>query len=170
MPSASSVDRGRIDVYRCEDLYSRMCHRANPPTGPVLTELAGSAVLLPAERRFGVVSDIDRYLRALRPAVVDLWTDDVPDVSVRVRRGPGRAHWESPGTIAIPDTAEMRREHVVLHELAHHLDHHNRDRPAPAHGPDFRTVLCRLHTAATGPVGGWALTVLFDQHLNLTTT
>jgi putative metallohydrolase (TIGR04338 family) len=64
----------------------------------------------------------------------------------------------------------MLREHVVLHELAHHLDHHTRTEPAPAHGPGFRSMLCRLHTAATGPAGGWALTVLFDQHLTRSTT
>ena len=141
MPPASAVDHGRVEVYRCEDLYARMCDRANPPGGPVLTELAGSRVLLPAERRFGAVADIERYLRALRPAVGDLWTDAIPEVTVRVRRGPGRAHWQAPGTIAIPDTDLMRREHIVLHELAHHLEHHTRTAPAAAHCARFRSVL-----------------------------
>lgn len=168
MSSTSTIDRGRADVYRCEDLYARMCERANPPSGPVLTELAGSRVLLPAERRFGAVADIDRYLAALRPTLTQFWPGTAPEVTVRTRRGPGLAHWEAPNTIAIPDTCLMRREHVVLHELAHHLDHHSRTHAAPAHGPAFRAMLCRLHTAAAGPVGGWALSVLFDQHLDHT--
>jgi putative metallohydrolase (TIGR04338 family) len=166
MPIAPSIpDRGRIEVYRCEDLYSRMCERANPAGGaPVLTEVAGSSVLLPAERRFARVADLDRYINAVRAAAdVDVWPDKVPDVAVRQRRGVDRAHWEAPGTIAIPNSTQMLREHIVLHEIAHHLDHHTRVDAAPAHGPAFRWKLVQLHRVATGPVGGWALSVLFDQ-------
>lgn len=166
MPIAPSVpDRGRIEVYRCEDLYSRMCERANPAHGaPVLTEVAGSMVVLPAERRFARVSDVDLFVAAVRAAAPgDLWPDHIPAVAVRQRRGVDRAHWESPGTIAIPDSSTMLREHVVLHEIAHHLDHHTRTEPAPVHGPAFRWTLVRLHSVATGPVGGWALSVLFDH-------
>lgn len=168
MPAATTTDRGRADVYRCEDLYSRMCERANPPSGPVLTELARSTVLLPAERRFGAVADIQGFVDLVLANLGDGWPQPIPPVAVRTRRGPGQAHWEAPGTIAIPDTAQMRREHVVLHELAHHIDHHTRTVPAPAHGRRFREVLCQVHTTATGPVGGWALAVLFDLHLHHT--
>lgn len=162
---STPVDRGRVDVYRCEDLYSRMCERANPPAGPVLTDIAGSRVLLPAERKFARVADIEPYFDAVLAAADGLWRADLPPVRVRLRRGGGGAHWEPPGTVAIPDTAEYRREHVALHELAHHIDHHTRDAPARAHGASFRSVLCELHRVATGPVGGWALAVLFDTHL-----
>lgn len=161
----STVDRGRLDVYRCEDLYSRMCARANPPEGPVLTELAGSHVLLPAERKFADVADIGPYLAKVLAASADRWPVSIPPVRVRLRRGAAGAHWEAPDTIAIPDTAEMRCEHVALHELAHHIDFHIRAEPAPTHGRPFREVLCQLHTVAAGPVGGWALSVLFDLHL-----
>lgn len=160
------ADRGRIAVYRCEDLYSRMCQRAHPPGGPVLTEIAGSKVLLPAERKFADIASIADYIRVLRRSCPEaVWPRSMPELEVRVRAGHAGAHWEAPGTIAIPDTPEMMREHVVLHEVAHHLDHHNGNGPAPAHGPSFRKVLCDLHGAATGKVGGWALAVLFDQHL-----
>ncbi len=170
MPVQPAVaDRGRADVYRCEDLYSRMCERANPVAGPVLTQLAGSSVLLPAERKFGSIADVQRYVRLLqRSAPPQLWPDGVPELHVRVRAGHTKAHWEPLHTIAIPETFEMLREHVVLHEVAHHLDHHTRITTAPAHGAPFRRVLCELHTVATGDVGGWALTVVFDQHLNRT--
>ncbi len=163
----ASHDRGRIDVYRCEDLYSRMCQRANPPAGPVLTELAGSQVLLPAERKFGSIADVDSYVKALRlSASHQVWPRNVPDLLVRARAGDTRAHWEHPRTIAIPETSEMLREHVVLHEVAHHLDHHTRTHAAPPHGPAFRAHLIALHRVATGETGGWALAVLFDLHLS----
>jgi putative metallohydrolase (TIGR04338 family) len=172
MPAqSSSFDRGRIDVYRCEDLYSRMCERANPPAGPVLTELVGSQVLLPAERKFGSIADTTAYVKALHWSThAQLWPRSVPELLVRARAGDTRAHWEHPRTIAIPETSELLREHVVLHEVAHHLDHHTRSVPAPAHGPIFRSILIQLHTVATGDVGGWALAVLFDLHLTRDTT
>lgn len=153
-------------MYRCEDLYSRMCARANPVEGPVLTEMAGSLVLLPAERRFATVEDIPRFIRSLRSGDGSLWPDSVPDVEVRRRRGATRAHWEAPATIAIPDEPEFRREHVVLHELAHHLDHHTRSQGAPPHGAPFRAWLLKLHGVAAGPVGAWALGVVFAEQLS----
>lgn len=156
-------DAQRSAVYRCEDQYAQMCARANPATGPVLTELAGSQVLLPAERRFGRIEDVVSYLEALRASTRHLFPG-MPAVTVRARKGTHRAHWEPPGTIAIPVSGVMLREHVVLHEYAHHVTFHL-GRQGPAHGPQFRAVLCQLHTAATGDTGGWALAVLFDSSL-----
>ncbi len=160
-------DTERTSVYRAEDLYARMCERAHPPMGPpVLTDLAGSQVLLPAERRFGDLDSLQRFVDVVLPAACELWQVHLPPVQVRWRKGAAKAHWEPPSTIALAEDQAWLREFIVLHELAHHIDHHTRGKqPAPAHGTSFRTALCRLHTLATGPVGGWALGVVFDLEL-----
>ncbi len=157
-------DLDRVAVYRCEDLYSRMCDRANPPSGPVVTQLAGSEVMLPAQRKFSSVEEARPYIAAVLSAVRPRWPGGFPGVQLRRSRGES-AHWEAPATIAIPESRSMLREHVVLHELAHHIDHHVCPVGGPAHGAHFRQVLCHLHRAATGVVGGWALQVIFDTHL-----
>ncbi len=165
-PSVQGMTRDldRAAVYRCEDLYSRMCDRANPPSGPVVTQLAGSEVMLPAQRKFSSVEEARPYIAAVLSAVRPRWPGGFPGVQLRRSRGES-AHWEAPATIAIPESRSMLREHVVLHELAHHIDHHVCPVGGPAHGAHFRQVLCHLHRAATGVVGGWALQVIFDTHL-----
>jgi putative metallohydrolase (TIGR04338 family) len=158
-------DSDRTAVYQAEDLYQRMCARAHPPAGPVLTDLAGSQVVLPAERKFGDLDSVQRYVDTVLPPAAVLWPADLPPVRVRRRKGATKAHWEPPGTIALADDRAWLREFIVLHELAHHIDHHTRTQPAAAHGAAFRSALCRLHTVATGPVGGWALGIVFDLEL-----
>ena len=153
-------DTERTSVYRAEDLYARMCERAHPPMGPpVLTDLAGSQVLLPAERRFGDLDSVQRFVDVVLPAACELWQVHLPPVQVRRRKGNGQGALGAPSTIALAEDQAWLREFIVLHELAHHIDHHTRGKqPAPAHGTSFRTALCRLHTLATGPVGAgpWA--------------
>lgn len=159
-------DNERTAVYRAEDLYTRMCERAHPADGgPVLTEIAGSQVLLPAERRFGDLDSVQRFVDAVLPGACDQWGRSLPEVRVRRRKGAAKAHWEAPGTIALAEDQSWLREFIVLHELAHHVDHHTREQPAAAHGRPFRNALCSLHTIATGAVGGWALGVVFDLEL-----
>ena len=155
-------DVGRVGVYSCEHLYARMCERANPTTGPVLTELAGSGVYLPPVRKFSTVEQAQTYASSVIVSTRNLWPN-MAGVKVRERKGDRAAHWEAPNTIAVPTT--MLDEHVLLHELAHHVSFHNGTGGQKAHGKEFRTTLCTLHTTAIGPVGGWALSVVFDMFL-----
>lgn len=155
----SSVDVGRSHIYAAEHMYSRLCARANTVDGKATVDIAGRTVTLPAERHFGQLADVDRYIRAVLAADPD--TAGIPAPTVRARRGELRAHWKA-GVIALPDTGFGRSEHTVLHELAHHVAA-AKGVGHPGHGPGWRYWLCRLHTAATGPEGGWALGVLIDQ-------
>lgn len=121
-------------------------------------QVAGSTVALPAERRFGDVAAVRRYvdgvlgLRTIR----DRWpARSAMPVVIRERRGATRAHYEYLGAvIAVPTamqdrsgTAWAMRELVMLHELAHHLlgDHDT------THGPAFRSVLLDLVDIVIGP-------------------
>lgn len=150
-------------MYACEDLYSRMCARANPAgSPPLLTDIAGTQVVLPFERRFGRIDDVEAYIDSAMHALRAMWPDaSAPEV--RRRKGEAMAHWEPPGVIAIPESVDLLREHVVIHELAHHVAW-ELGVGTPSHGSGFRSVLCQIHSLTSGPSGGWALGVLFDQH------
>ena len=80
---------------------------------------------------------------------------------VRLRRGTAKAHWEAPGTIAVPDAAWARRELIVLHEYAHHVVWHRSGGLDDGHGPPFCRVMADLVRSAVGPSTGLLLTDAF---------
>jgi putative metallohydrolase (TIGR04338 family) len=155
-------DTDRSAVYATEDLWCRTVERATSADGSLATTIAGSQVVLSAERRFASVESVSEFVCAVTamPGFASLWPG-VPPVFVRERRGISKAHWQG-DTIAIPDTATYLREEVVLHELAHHVVAHTHP-GVPSHGAEFRAALCRLLSLTLGDEAGWSLSVLFAQ-------
>ena len=153
-------DTQRARVYRAEDAWAARLDAAR--RGAPLATVAGSHVLLPAERRFGNLDAVRAYLaRVLAlPAVLAPFGTVAPP-GLRLRRGGTAAHWEAPGTIAVPVPPHGEpwalRESVVLHELAHHVGHVTR--LADRHRPPYPAVLIALVAAVLGDEAAFALRV-----------
>ncbi|MCW2601365.1 MAG: hypothetical protein JWM02_3194 [Frankiales bacterium] len=155
--ATSSRDAQRSRVYAGEDAWGLRLDAARQGAGRAV--VAGSAVLLPAEVRFGTLEAAQVYCaQHLRG-----W--DVPPVQLRERRGQAGAHWEAPGTIALPvpehGTPWALREAVLLHEMAHHLAFHldgGRD-----HGRAFVTRMLELVDRVLGPEAALALRVDYAE-------
>lgn len=151
-------DRQRSRVYAAEQNWAMRLDAAR--LGARRAVVAGSSIVLPVEVRFGSLDAAARYAEEL----LSRW--DVPPVVVRARRGQARAHWESPGTVALPwpergETWAMR-EAVVLHELAHHLAFHLDGEQG--HGPAFPARLLELVHAALGEQAAFVLAVDYAEH------
>ncbi|MCW2543702.1 MAG: hypothetical protein JWM40_1254 [Frankiales bacterium] len=116
-------------------------------------------MVLPRELQFGTLDAAQAYASD----VVAAWP--VPPVVLRLRRGQGKAHWESPGVIALPvpehGTPWAMRESVLLHELAHHLAFHLDG--ASDHGPSFLTRMLSLVVGALGEEAALALRVAWAE-------
>ena len=166
-------DTQRARVYRAEDAWAARLDAARLGAG--LATVAGSALLLPAERRFGTLGSAGDYAaRVLRlPAAVARWGVITAPV-LRLRAGAGKAHWEPPGVIALPVPVHGEpwalRETVLLHELAHHLVHHAGPRAGsppgraePAHGPGFPAALLALVAIVLGEEAALALRVAYGD-------
>lgn len=165
MPSTASRDLQRCRVYAAEDAWAARLDAARQ--GAALATVGGSAVLLPAERRFGTLDAAAEYAaRVLAlPEVVGALGTVAPPL-VRHRRGATKAHWEPPGTIALPVPVHGEpwalRESVLLHELAHHAG--ALTGRASGHRPPFPALLLLLVQAALGPEAALALRVDYGRH------
>ena len=158
----------RQRVYDAEHQVRRQLELA--AAGARTITVAASTLVLPLEVRFGTLDAAQRFTDGV------LGTDafsrafpraaDVP-LRLRRRRGDRHAHYEAPGTIAVPAAAGGSswglRELVVLHEIAHHAAHHDLA-PAPAHGPGYAGAVVRLVTDIMGPEVGLLLTTAFADH------
>lgn len=159
-PGQGPRDSQRARVYRAEDAWAARLDAAR--RGAPLATVAGSAVLLPAERRFGDLDHVLDYLRRVLalPDVEEAF-GAVTAPALRLRRGARAAHWEPPGTIAVPVPAHGEpwalRETVVLHELAHHIGHTTGI--AHRHAAPFPAVLLALVSAVLGEEAAFALRV-----------
>lgn len=157
MTVTRTPDIQRSRVYAAEDAWAMRLDAARQ--GATCAQVAGSSVVLPAEVRFGDLAAAQAY------ATHHLRSWDVPPVLLRRRRGLTKAHWEPPGTIALPlperGTPWALRESVLLHELAHHLGCHL-DGGAD-HGPSFRTRMLELVTSVLGPEAALALRVDYAE-------
>jgi putative metallohydrolase (TIGR04338 family) len=162
--AAPSRDAQRARVYRAEDAWAAQLDAAR--LGAQLATVGGSRVLLPAERRLGSLQAAGDYAaRVLAlPDVLAAFGAVEPPV-MRTRRGAGRAHWEPPGTIALPVPAHGEpwalRETVLLHELAHHLA--ERTGRARGHRAPFPAVVLLLTTAVLGEEAALALRVAYGE-------
>lgn len=164
MTTPPTRDAQRARVYRAEDVWAAQLDAAR--LGAQLATVGGSAVLLPAERRLGsldAAADYAARVLALPEVVEVLGT--VPPPRLRTRRGAGRAHWEPPGTIALPVPAHGEpwalRETVLLHELAHHLA--ELTGTARGHRPPFPAVVLLLTAAVLGAEAALALRVAYGE-------
>jgi len=147
------MDARRSAVYAAEHAVVGMIDRG----ADVLFH--GARLSVQPDRKFGRVSDVERYLQWVRG---NPWGHpDVPSPVVRVRRGEARATWEAPATIAVPDAAWARRELVVLHEYAHHAVWHGSGGSDATHGAPFCRVFADLVRNAVGPGAGLLLTDAF---------
>lgn len=156
-PLARDAQRSR--VYRAEDAWAARLDAAR--RGAPRAVVAGSSVLLPAERRFGTLAAAQGWCAAVLdlPEVGAL--GDLPPPELRVRRGAHKAHWEPPGTIALPVPQHGEpwalRETVLLHELAHHLG--AATGLSCGHGPPFPALVLLLVRAVLGEEAAFALRV-----------
>lgn len=159
---ARDGQRGR--VYRAEAAWELQLDAAR--RGAPLARVAGSALVLPAERRFGTLETAAHYLQRVLdlPEVVAV-AGQVPPPALRLRRGSRAAHWEPPGTIALPVPVHGEpwalRESVLLHELAHHLA--DARGLAPGHAAPFPALVLLLVGAALGPEAALALRVEYGR-------
>lgn len=162
MTAARDAQRSR--VYRAEDAWAARLDAAR--LGAVLATVAGSSLVLPGERRLGDLQAASRYAAQVLtlPAVVAA-VGVVGPPRLRVRRGVRAAHWEPPGTIALPVPVHGEpwglRETVLLHELAHHVG----ETTGTVHGhrPPFPAVVLLLVGAALGEAAAFALRVDYGQ-------
>jgi putative metallohydrolase (TIGR04338 family) len=134
--------------------------------GARTVEAAGSTLTVPLELRFGTLRAVQDYVAALQAsagfAALFPRAAGVP-LTIRRRAGGRAAHYEPPGTIALHEGGHSLRELVVLHEVAHHGQHHDLP-PGPAHGPAFASALTRLVGLAVGPEVELLLTVALAEH------
>jgi len=142
-------DAQRARVYRAEDAWALRLDAAR--RGAVRAQVAGSSLVLPAEVRFGTLEAAQAYAESLVGR----------GVTLRERKGQTKAHWEAPGTIALPvppygDPWALRQS-VLLHELAHHLDFHRTG--SAGHGPSYVTTMLDLVAQALGEHAAFALRV-----------
>jgi putative metallohydrolase (TIGR04338 family) len=152
----TSRDVQRSRVYVAEDAWALRLDAARLGAGRA--EVAGSSVLLPAEKLFGTLTAAQAYCDAHLPA-------GIPRVRVRRRKGQLKAHWEPPAVIALPvpvhGTPWALRESVLLHELAHHVCFH-RDGSAD-HGRRYVARMLELVGQVLGPEAAWALRVDYAE-------
>jgi len=159
-PVRPTRDSQRSRVYRAEDAWAARLDAAR--RGAPLARIGGSSVLLPGERRFGGLEAAAGYAERVLalPEVVQA-VGPVPAPAWRLRRGARAAHWEPPGTIAVPVPPHGEpwalRESVVLHELAHHVA--AAGGRAAAHGPPFPALVLLLVQAVLGEEAAFALRV-----------
>jgi putative metallohydrolase (TIGR04338 family) len=126
----------------------------------------GSSLLIPAERKFGDIAGVQRYVDAvlaLNWVKADYSRAERP-ISVRARRGSSFAHYEPWGAvIAVPPHVHgiswAMREIVILHEVAHHLT-----RSVQVHGAEFTQTMLHLVTELMGPEVGLLLTDSYTRH------
>ena len=163
-PAPPARDAQRARVYRAEDAWAARLDAAR--RGAPLATVAGSAVLLPQERRFGDLAAAEGYLgRVLALPDVTAAFGVLAPPRLRLRRGATAAHWEPPETIALPVPPRGEpwalRESVVLHELAHHVGHSAG--LADRHAPPYPAVLLALVAAVLGEEAAFALRVDYGR-------
>lgn len=151
-------DREQQATYTAEHELTAVLDRTTPESTLITVSAFGSRMTLPAPRRFADITSIQRYVDAVldMPQVRSLNTGG--RISVRVRKGNTRAHYEPwSSVIAIPDTRWAMNEIVVLHEIAHHLD------PKYGHGPTFRGHLVHLAEVVIAPEVAFYLRATFHE-------
>jgi putative metallohydrolase (TIGR04338 family) len=170
MPTATphaARDGQRSRVYRAEDAWAGRLDAAR--RGAALATIGGSAVLLPAELRFGSLAAASAYAeQVLRlPPVAALASSStaLPAPVLRLRRGQRAAHWERPGVVALPVPRHGEpwalRQSVLLHELAHHVG--ELTGRAAGHRPPFPALVLLLVQAAMGDEAAFALRVAYGE-------
>ena len=145
-------------VYSAERAVRGVLDRVAASEDPITVTVAGSSLVIPLERKFGRIEDIQCY--------VDRVCDKVgcTPPRVRPRKSIKSAHYQG-GEIAIPTNENQAagksgwamREIVVLHELAHHLTR------GDSHGGQFVGAFLKLIREFMGQET-WLLALMsFDE-------
>ncbi|MDT7537618.1 MAG: hypothetical protein QOI82_1203 [Actinomycetota bacterium] len=164
VPLSRPRDAQRARVYRAEDAWAARLDVAR--RGAPLATVGGSALLLPAERRFGSLAAASSYAEKVLdlPAVVRLG-GRLAAPALRPRRGQRAAHWESPGVIALPVPRHGEpwglRESVLLHELAHHVG--ESAGLTSGHRAPYPALMLVLVEAVLGAEAAFALRVAYGE-------
>lgn len=150
-------------VYAAEDQWSAVLDRGGS------VDFFGSRLDVSAQRRFGDIDSIRRYVEAVvaLPAVVARYPAVGP-VTVRERAGQSKAHYEAQtSTIAIPmKSTWAARESVILHEVAHHLVGSSKQSTSTRHqwhGVGFRQAMCLLAQAVLGSEAALLLRAGYEE-------
>ena len=164
MPAVPHRDAQRARVYRAEDAWAARLDAARQ--GAVLATVGGSALVLPGERRLGSLDAARDYTnRVLALPEVRAEFGEVEPPVLRLRRGRASAHWEPPGTVALPVPVHGEpwalRETVLLHELAHHLA--ETTRRAAGHRAPFPAVVLLLAGAVLGAEAELVLRMAYGE-------
>lgn len=117
----------------------------------------GSEINVPVQKRFADIPSVQMYVdRVLALEAVRGRYPNAGPVTIRERRGQGKAHYEpSTSTVAIPlEKRAFGRESTVLHELAHHLSVSEglpKTRSGTRwHGAEFRRAMIFLVSVVLG--------------------
>jgi putative metallohydrolase (TIGR04338 family) len=149
-------DAQRSRVYAAEEAWALRLDAAR--RGARQAVVAGSALTLPLELRFGSLEDAQRY--------ADHWTTGLPPVRLRPRKGQAAAHYAPPDDVALPlppyGEPWALRESVLLHELAHHVAFHTHG--SADHGPSYTACMLDLVARALGEEAAFALRVDYGEH------
>lgn len=128
-------------------------------------ELCGSTLTIPEERKFASVETIQRYVdTVLRlPNVRRRWPRVGRDVRVVGTKARPHAHYDPavreihvPTHGPVTSISWAMRETVILHEIAHHLEH-------DGHGPRWRGAFCYLLEDCVAPEAGFMMTVFMSE-------
>lgn len=153
--------KAQSQAYSAEDAIYAVLDQVAASEEPLIVTVAGSSLVIPLERKFGTIENIQAY--------VDMVCQSVGQGStaprVRSRKSIKRAHYQH-GEIAIPTNEKQAagksgwamREMVVLHELAHHFN-----RSVGGHGPEFVGTYLGLIRAFMG-YETWLLAVSTFDH------
>lgn len=159
-----SRDLQQSKVYSAEQQMSNLLD-TSATMGITTVEIAGSNLVVPIERKFGDLEAVQTYVNAVMAEIHDDYPRVPKRVTVRARKGNGRAHYERLGSkIAMPphhgwERSWAMREMVVLHELAHHL---TRDADQ-CHGPEFVAAMIDLLHRFMGVEAAFMLRLLAHE-------
>ncbi|HUR14647.1 MAG TPA: TIGR04338 family metallohydrolase [Mycobacteriales bacterium] len=149
-------DTQRSQVYAAEEAWALRLDAAR--RGARRAVVAGSALTLPQELRFGSLEDAQRY--------AEHHLAGLPPVRLRIRKGQAAAHYSPPDDLALPlppyGEPWALRESVLLHELAHHVAFHT-DGTAD-HGPSYTACMLDLVARVLGEEAAFALRVDYGSH------
>ena len=150
-------------MYAAEDQWSSVLDRGGS------VDFFGSRLDVTAQRRFGDIDSIRRYVEAVLalPAIASRYPR-VGAVVVRERAGQSRAHYEAhTSTIAIPmKSTWAARESVILHEVAHHLVGSTKQSTSTRHqwhGVSFRQAMCLLAQVVLGAEAALLLRAGYEE-------